>query len=111
MCQLRKETYTCGHPVAQSTWEPEDVEKCEYAVATGKIDVNGNLQRCSGADYSTATFNTQGHCGKRDCLVKVYKKLGWKCHECQHPNPGGDDDVCQGCEVHKVCNSCDPGWD
>ncbi|KAK4181962.1 hypothetical protein QBC35DRAFT_344582, partial [Podospora australis] len=105
ICQKRKNTFTCGHPASTTIWHPQNVEDCNYAADANERDFLGNLKRCSGRDASTATTSTRGHCGAHYCMMKVYKDLGWQCHQCRHVTVG--DDACAGADcTHQVCASC-----
>ncbi|KAK3933806.1 hypothetical protein QBC46DRAFT_401171 [Diplogelasinospora grovesii] len=81
MCQLIRRRLDCEHSIG-SSWEPATANECGYAVQAGVYDMNGQLQRCTGNNSTTATFIEKGHCDNKDCRTKAYKKRGWYCHAC-----------------------------
>ncbi|KAK4096134.1 hypothetical protein N658DRAFT_67716 [Parathielavia hyrcaniae] len=106
MCQLIRRRFHCDHNSGEpSYWHPPEPTECAAAVAAGVYDMNGQLQRCTGDNYTTATFQDHGYCPNNShCRKKAFKKGGWTCHACNSAVPPGGN-TCGNCN-HKSCYEC-----
>lgn len=62
-----------------------------------------NCSAAPGTNYTKSTRYDAGHCDNSSYRTKVFKKCGWKCHECQSEVSAGlDTCAC----THRACYMC-----
>ncbi|TLD23890.1 hypothetical protein PspLS_06864 [Pyricularia sp. CBS 133598] len=107
MCFKISNTYTCAHPMTESSWIPADVLECPAAVRRR----NGTVERCGdGAGIFVNVFIYRGLCDacwSVDWLV--YN--GWGCCRCSEEMEDGAERCADRDCGHEVCGECHARYD